>query len=68
MEGGVTDARPVQLHGRGVASVVFGLPARHIHSHAGVIHMDDYDATLRLMVEIVKALDSQAATKLLEMD
>jgi len=68
MEGGVTDARPVQLHGRGVASVVFGLPARHIHSHAGVIHMDDYDATLRLMVEIVKALDAQAATKLLEMD
>ncbi len=68
IEGGATDARAVQLHGRGVASVVFGLPARHIHSHAGVIHTDDYDAMLRLLVELVRTLDAQVAKRLLEAD
>jgi putative aminopeptidase FrvX len=66
IEGGATDARSIQLHGRGVASVVFGLPARYIHSHAGIIHADDYDAMLKLMLEIVKALSPSVARELLD--
>jgi len=68
LEGGATDARSVQLHGRGVASVVLGIPARHIHSHAGLIHADDYDATLRLMLELIRTLDRAAAERLLRAD
>jgi len=66
IEGGSTDARAVQLHARGVASVVFGIPARYIHSHAGIIHADDYDAMLKLMVEIIRALDEKKASNILE--
>jgi endoglucanase len=65
IEGGATDARAIQLHGRGVVSVVFGVPARHIHSHAGVIHADDYDATLKLLMSIIKSLSPSAAKELM---
>ena len=65
IEGGATDARAVQLHSRGVASVVFGIPTRYIHSHAGIMHTDDYDAMLRLMVEVIKALGPKRADEIL---
>ena len=66
IEGGATDARAIQLHARGVASVVLGLPTRYIHSHAGIIHTDDYDAMLKLLLAVVKALTPQVADELLE--
>ncbi len=66
MEGGATDARSVQLHSRGVASVVFGVPARYIHSHAGIIHADDYDGMLQLLIEIVQGLDQDIADEILD--
>jgi endoglucanase len=65
IEGGATDARSIQLHSRGVASVVLGVPTRYIHSHAGLIHTDDYDATLALLVEIVQGLDQNMADEIL---
>lgn len=68
IEGGSTDGRAVQLHSRGVATVMLGLPARHIHSHAGIIHTDDYDAQFKLLLEIVKALDAKTAKALLAVD
>jgi endoglucanase len=64
IEGGATDARVIQLHSRGVPSLPMGLPARYIHSHAGMVHTDDYDATLALLKAVVKALDKDAAEKL----
>ncbi|MFP4026977.1 MAG: M42 family metallopeptidase [Candidatus Brocadiia bacterium] len=68
IEGGATDARAVQLHSRGVASVVLGIPTRYIHSHAGIIHVDDFDATLELLTEIAKNLDPDTADELLSRD
>jgi putative aminopeptidase FrvX len=65
IEGGATDARAIHLHARGVPSVLLGVPARYIHSHAGLIHADDYDATVKLVIEVVKALGPQQATALL---
>jgi len=65
MEGGATDARAIGLHGRGVPSLLLGFPTRYIHSHAGLIHTDDYDATLKLLLEVVKALSPEAAADLL---
>jgi len=57
IEGGATDARAIHLHARGVPSVLLGVPARYIHSHAGLVHTDDYDATLKLILEVIKALN-----------
>jgi putative aminopeptidase FrvX len=65
MEGGATDARVIGLHGRGVPSLLLGFPARYIHSHAGLIHTDDYDASLKLILEIIKALSPEAAKELM---
>jgi putative aminopeptidase FrvX len=65
MEGGATDARSIGLHGRGVPSLLLGFPARYIHSHAGLVHTDDYDASVKLVLEIVKALSPEAAADLM---
>jgi endoglucanase len=65
LESGATDARAIHLHARGVPSVLLGVPARYIHSHAGLIHADDYDATVKLVLEVVKALGPEQAKALL---
>ena len=57
LEGGATDGAAIHLHKSGVPTVVLGVPARHIHSHTSVIHRDDYDHALKLLVAIVKKLD-----------
>ena len=56
---GGTDAGRIHVHARGVPCLVLGVPTRHIHTPAGIIHADDYDATLKLVVELVKALDAR---------
>lgn len=56
---GATDARPIHLHNSGVPSIVLGVPVRYAHSHVGVLSLDDYDNTLKLLVEILKRLDSE---------
>ena len=65
MEGGATDARAIHIHGRGVPSVVLGVPTRYIHCHAGIIHTDDYDATLRLLLEVARALGPDQAHQIM---
>ncbi len=57
---GGTDAAGVHLHGKGVPSTVIGIPARYIHSHASIIHQDDYEAAKRLLFAAVKQLDHAA--------
>lgn len=56
---GATDARAIQTHDRGVPTVVLGVPARYIHTHNGIIHMDDYLSALRLVLALLKSLDSK---------
>jgi len=58
MEGGATDGASIHLNERGVPTIVIAVPARHIHSHAGIIHRDDYDNALKLIVELVRRLDA----------
>ena len=56
---GATDARAIQIHDRGVPTIVLGVPARYIHTHNSIIHMDDYLSTLRLVLALLKNLDSK---------
>lgn len=56
--GGSTDGGQIHLHGIGVPTIVLGVPARHIHSHVGFIHRDDYDRALQLITALVEALDA----------
>ncbi|NGQ97276.1 M42 family metallopeptidase [Brevibacillus sp. SYP-B805] len=57
---GGTDAGQAHLHGKGVPAAVIGIPARYIHSHAAIIHRDDYEAAKRLLIAAVKRLDRSA--------
>lgn len=66
MTGGATDGREVQLHAAGVPSVFLGVPTRYIHSHAGILHSDDYDAALRLLLTLLARLDKKTVAKFTE--
>ena len=58
-EGGGTDAGRIHIHGQGVPSLVLSIPTRYIHSHNSIIHRDDYDAAVRLLIAMIKRLDLQ---------
>ena len=54
---GGTDAGKVHLSNEGVPSAVIGICSRYIHTHASIIHIDDYAAAKELIVKLVKASD-----------
>jgi endoglucanase len=62
--GGATDGGQIHLHRTGVPSVVLGVPARHIHSHSAIIHRDDYDRALRLLIALIEKLDEETVAGL----
>lgn len=66
MPGGGTDAGRMHLFGRGAAALCLGVPTRYIHSHVGILHRDDYDATVRLLVALVRKLDADTVEALYE--
>ncbi len=63
---GGTDAKSVHVHRSGVPTVVIGVPARYIHSHVSLIHWDDYQASRKLLVELVARLDQEAVANLVD--
>lgn len=64
MERGGTDSGAIHLHRSGVPNLVIGVPTRHIHSHAGIIHRKDYDYTVRLVTAVVRKLDAKTVAGL----
>jgi len=64
MPRGATDGSQIHLHRVGVPTVVLTVPARHIHSHAAIIHRDDYDRALQLLVAVVEKLDAETVAGL----
>ena len=64
LERGGTDSGAIHLHRQGVPNLVVAVPTRHIHSHAGVIHRDDYDMTVRLVTAVIRKLDSETVAAL----
>ncbi|MED3661973.1 M42 family metallopeptidase [Ureibacillus terrenus] len=64
MPGGGTDAGSIHLTGSGVPTLSIGVATRYIHSHASILHRDDFENTVRLMVEVVKRLDWDAVNKI----
>jgi endoglucanase len=64
VEGGATDGAAIHLHNTGVPTVVMGVAARHIHSHSSIIHGDDYEDAVRLLVALIKRLDADTVADL----
>jgi endoglucanase len=57
IEGGSTDGAVIHLHSFGVPTAVIGVAARHIHTHSSILHRDDYDSAVKLLVSVLKKLD-----------
>jgi putative aminopeptidase FrvX len=54
---GGTDAGRVHTSNEGVPSAVIGICSRYIHTHASIVHVDDYAAAKELIVKLVKSAD-----------
>ena len=65
VERGGTDAGRIHLSGEGVPSISMGVPARYIHSHVSIISRRDYEATVKLLVALVKRLDRKTVEGLI---
>ena len=52
-----TDAGVVHMANAGCPSITLGVPARHVHSHAGFFSMADAENCVKLVYEVVKKLD-----------
>ncbi|MDR6226532.1 M42 family metallopeptidase [Desmospora profundinema] len=62
---GATDASHIHLFDQGVPTVSLGVPARYIHSHASVIHEDDAEQLVDLLVRVIQRLDNRTLEKLI---
>lgn len=61
---GGTDAGAVHLVHNGVPSMSFCIATRYIHSHTSILHKDDYENAVNLIVEVVKRLDKKTVNKI----
>lgn len=61
---GGTDAGAIHQVGRGVPSIVLGVPARYVHSHVSIINIDDYQATLDLLLCLIPQLNAATVNDL----
>ncbi len=64
---GGTDAGRVHLSHEGVPSAVIGIASRYIHTHASIIHVDDYAAARELLVTLVKQTDMNTVEQIRKM-
>jgi len=64
---GGTDAGAIHLTGIGAPSLFIGIPTRHIHTHNGILNLNDVENAINLLVEVIQTLDEktvQSFTKL----
>ncbi len=58
MPGGGTDSGAIHMTANGVPSLSITVATRYIHSHAAMLHRDDYENAVKLIVEVIKRLDA----------
>ena len=64
VERGGTDAGRIHVNAEGVPSLSLGVPARYIHSHNSIIDRRDFEATVKLLVAMIKRLDKKTVAGL----
>jgi putative aminopeptidase FrvX len=62
--GGGTDAGAIHMTHNGVPSLAITIATRYIHSHAAMLHRDDYENAVKLIVEVIKRLDTETVNKI----
>ncbi|HLS59880.1 MAG TPA: M42 family metallopeptidase [Virgibacillus sp.] len=58
MAGGGTDSGAIHVTANGVPSLSITVATRYIHSHAAILHRDDFENAVKLIVETIKQLDN----------
>jgi len=66
IEGGATDGAAIHLHAIDVPSVGLCVAARHIHSYSSIIHRQDYDNAVKLLLALINRLDANTVASLAE--
>ncbi|WP_164216827.1 M42 family metallopeptidase [Virgibacillus sp. YIM 98842] len=64
MAGGGTDSGSIHLTANGVPSLSITIATRYIHSHAAILHRDDFENAVKLIVEAIKKLDSETVKEI----
>ncbi|WHY76412.1 M42 family metallopeptidase [Neobacillus sp. WH10] len=62
--GGGTDAGSIHVTHNGVPALAITIATRYIHSHAAMLHRDDYENAVKLIVEVIKRLDRETVDKI----
>ena len=57
-QSGGTDGGSIHQVNAGVPSIVLGVPTRYVHSHVSIINIDDYTATLELVLHLIREIDT----------
>ncbi|GAE92719.1 peptidase [Gracilibacillus boraciitolerans JCM 21714] len=64
MAGGGTDSGSIHLTANGVPALSITIATRYIHTHAAILHLDDFENTVQLLVEAIKKLDKDTVNKI----
>lgn len=62
--GGGTDSGAIHISANGVPALSITIATRYIHSHAAMLHRDDYENAVKLITEVVKRLDRDTVYKI----
>ncbi|SDK42294.1 M42 family metallopeptidase [Sediminibacillus albus] len=59
MAAGGTDTGSIHLTANGVPALSITIATRYIHTHAAILHQDDFENAVKLIVEVIKGLDTE---------
>ncbi|WP_226526273.1 M42 family metallopeptidase [Metabacillus niabensis] len=62
--GGGTDSGAIHISANGVPALSITIATRYIHSHAAMLHRDDYENAVKLIAEVIKRLDRETVNKI----
>ena len=62
---GRTDAGHMHLSHQGAAGLSICIPTRYMHSHTSIIHYDDYENAVKLVLAVIKKLDRKTVDQIL---
>jgi putative aminopeptidase FrvX len=65
---GGTDAGIIHITGIGAPSLFIGIPTRHIHSHNGIMSLQDVENSINLLVEVIKTLDENTVASFTKLE
>jgi endoglucanase len=64
MAGGGTDSGAIHLTANGVPALSITVATRYIHSHAAMLHRDDFENAVKLIVEVIKKVDQDTMAEI----